>query len=217
MTNYNFRSTEDNSSLYNKYAEYTMVGKDRFFESLSLSERIAEIPGSIVEAGVWKGGMLAALAELHGSSRSYFAYDSFQGLPEAQSIDGERAKRYQSDRHAANYFDNCAAEENFIMDLFLKLPGCDLRIVKGWFSDTLRETTNLPNQIALLRMDADWYESTMQIMEFLYPRVVRGGVIIIDDYDYWEGCKKAVQTYFNRNSKREEISHLGLTPFFIKQ
>jgi hypothetical protein len=213
----NFRTTENESILYEKYAEFTMVGKDKFFESLALSERITETPGSIVEAGVWKGGMLAALAEFHGNSRSYFAYDSFQGLPEAQAIDGEGAKRYQSDTSAVNYYDNCAAGENFITDLFLKLPHCDLRIVKGWFTDTLRETTNLPDQIALLRMDGDWYESTMQIMEFLYPKVAKGGVIIIDDYDYWEGCKKALHTYFNRNSLRVEVSHLGSTPFFIKQ
>ena len=214
--NANSSTTEIRSILYNKYEDFTMVGKDKFFESLELSERIAEVPGSIVEAGVWRGGMLAGLAEFHGDSRSYFAYDSFQGLPEAQAIDGEKAKRYQSDATAANYFDNCAAEEKFIKDLFLKLPGIDLKIVKGWFSDTLREANNLPDQIALLRMDGDWYESTMNIMEFLYPRVARGGVIIIDDYDYWVGCKKATHTYFNRNSLRVEISHHGLTPYFIK-
>lgn len=214
--NTNSSTTEIRLFLYTKYEDFTMVGKDKFFESLELSERIAEVPGSIVEAGVWRGGMLAGLAELHGNSRSYFAYDSFQGLPEAQAIDGEKAKQYQSDTAAANYFDNCAAEEKFIKDLFLKLPGIDLKIVKGWFSDTLREENNLPDQIALLRMDGDWYESTMNIMEFLYPRVAKGGVIIIDDYDYWEGCKKAIHTYFNRNSLRVEISHHGLTPFFIK-
>lgn len=214
--NTNSSTTEIRLFLYTKYEDFTMVGKDKFFESLELSERIAGVPGSIVEAGVWRGGMLAGLAELHGNSRSYFAYDSFQGLPEAQAIDGEKAKQYQSDTAAANYFDNCAAEEKFIKDLFLKLPGIDLKIVKGWFSDTLREENNLPDQIALLRMDGDWYESTMNIMEFLYPRVAKGGVIIIDDYDYWEGCKKAIHTYFNRNSLRVEISHHGLTPFFIK-
>lgn len=212
-----YRSAEKNSTLFDRYADFTMVGRDKFFESLELSERIAAVPGSIVEAGVWKGGMLAALADLHGSSRSYFAYDSFQGLPDAQAIDGEKAKRYQSETQEANYYNNCAAGENFIMDLFLELPDCDLRIVKGWFSDTLKETTNLPNQIALLRMDGDWFESTMQIMESLYPRVAKGGLVIIDDYDYWEGCRKAVHTYFNRNSLRVEISRFGFTPFFIKE
>jgi O-methyltransferase len=215
--NANFRAVVNKSMLYDKYRDFTMVGKVKFLESLDLSERIDEIPGSIVEAGVWKGGMLAALAEFHGNSRSYFAYDSFQGLPEAQAIDGESAKRYQSDQAAPSYFDNCAAEEKFIKDLFLKLPGNDLRIIKGWFADTLREADNLPDQIALLRMDGDWYESTMQIMEFLYPRVAKGGVIIIGDYDYWEGCKKAIHTYFNRNSLRVDIARHGLTPFLIKQ
>ena len=72
--------------------------------------------------------------------------------------------------------------------------------IKGDVIKTLKEETNLPKNIALLRLDTDWYESTKLEMQTLYPRVVKDGVLLIDDYADWQGCKKAVDEYFMENN-----------------
>lgn len=71
-----------------------------------------------------------------------------------------------------------------------------MHFIKGKVEDTLRDERNLPEKIAVLRLDTDWYESTKVELEVLYPRLRPGGVLIIDDYGYWQGARKAVDEYF---------------------
>jgi O-methyltransferase len=78
-------------------------------------------------------------------------------------------------------------------------------IYKGWFQDTLK-TARFGHGIAILRMDADWYESTMQILVNLFDSVNRGGVILIDDYFTWDGCARAVHDYLSKNICAERIN-----------
>jgi O-methyltransferase len=81
----------------------------------------------------------------------------------------------------------------------------NVTIVKGWFENTL-PNTEMPEGILLLRMDADWYDSTMCILEHLFPQVVPGGCVIIDDYRCWDGCSKAIHDYLSRGKRTERIS-----------
>lgn len=74
----------------------------------------------------------------------------------------------------------------------------DVNIVKGWFKDSLPSFLK-EEKIALLRLDGDWYESIMDCMELLYPNVVTGGLIIIDDYYTWDGCSRAIHDYLSKN------------------
>jgi O-methyltransferase len=185
-------------NLYQKYRKYTMIPEAGLYAgNLHLATKVAGVKGVIVECGTWRGGMIAGIADVLGSVRCYYLCDSFQGLPLAKEIDGAAAKAWQDDTTSPTYYDNCTASEEDARSAISMSPAKDYKIVKGWFEDTL---PNLPERpIALLRMDADWYDSTKCILDNLAGRVVPGGLIVIDDYYTWEGCTVAVNEFAARN------------------
>ena len=108
-----------------------------------------------------------------------------KGCRAAKDIaDGADAIQWQGDKKSVSYYDNCKAEIGFAGAAMQK-TGVRFELIKGWFSDTLPKFT-APGPIALLRLDGDWYESTMDCLTNLYPKVAQKGVIIIDDYFTWE-------------------------------
>jgi len=172
-----------------------MIPENLYLDNLLLTERMANIPGDVYECGVWKGGMIAGIAELLGNSRNYYLFDSFEGLPPAKDIDGQRAIDYQEKKEDPAYFDNCAADINFATEA-MNLTGANYTLTKGWFNQTLPLfKSNKP--IAILRLDGDWYDSTLDCLTYLYPMVNHGGIIILDDYYGWDGCSKAVHDYLS--------------------
>jgi O-methyltransferase len=180
-------------SLWRKYSAYTMVSERQYCGNLRLAANAAAVQGNIVECGTWRGGMIAGIAEVIGGGRGYYLCDSFEGLPPAQGIDGVAARSWQANTSSPDYYDNCTASEEEARSAMAKSKAKDYTIVKGWFHETLPNFPQTP--IALLRMDADWYESTKCILDNLACRVVRGGLVIIDDYYTWEGCTLAVNEY----------------------
>ena len=189
-------------SLFNKYQTYTMIPKPIFEDNLQLCSKISEVYGDVVECGVWRGGMIAALAETLGSYRKYHLFDSFEGLPEVQEKDGQWAKKWQDGKNLW-YFDNCKAEEEFAVEA-MKIANCNnYEIYRGWFKNTLSSYTG--TNIAMLRLDGDWYDSTYQCLSEFYPKVVDKGIVIIDDYYAWEGCIRAVYDYFSQNHLTDRI------------
>jgi len=192
------------ASLYRKYSYFTMIPAAIFRENLSLAWRQRRIAGAVVECGVWRGGMIAALAELLGEKRAYYLFDSFEGLPPAQEEDGKAALDYQQDKLASNYFDNCRADISFA-EKAMSLSGAkEVKIVKGWFSETLPAFRS-DQAIAILRLDGDWYASTMDCLNGLYHHVAPGGLIIIDDYYTWGGCRRAVDEFLASKNPRDEV------------
>jgi O-methyltransferase len=183
------------SAIFRKYRKHTMIPEKTYIANLELVQHAANISGNIYECGVWKGGMIAGIAELLGGKRKYYLFDSFEGLPEAKDIDGADAINWQQDKNSPNYFENCSAREEEAMEA-MKLSGANYTIVKGWFSQSL-PMHKASEPIAVLRLDADWYESTMDCLKYLYPKVSYGGIIIIDDYYAWDGCSKAVHDYLS--------------------
>jgi len=209
-------------ALFGKYREFTMISSDRHKANLEIVERFSNIDGAVVECGVWRGGMIASIAEILGENRSYYLFDSFEGLPPAGRWDGEKAKDYQADVDAPEYFDNCAAEMSFA-EVAMRMSGAtDVNFIKGWFDLTVGVTeigrhrvsasghvvgsesappsascssSSFAESIAVLRVDGDWYESTKVCLDGLYEKVVPGGVVIFDDYDYWDGCTLAVHDF----------------------
>ncbi len=171
-----------------------MVPEGTFSSNLAVVERYRDVPGCIVECGTWRGGMIAAIAELLGPARRYYLFDSFEGLPRARAIDGAEAIAWQSNPKGASYFDNCTASESTARAAMSLSGATDVSIVKGWFSDTLPEFTP-SSMIAVLRLDADWFDSTLTCLESLYPLMSPHGVIIVDDYYMWDGCSRAVHQY----------------------
>src|SRR5580700_6227213 len=112
---------------YRKFKPYTMINRRQFLENLILAKEALSNPklyhGAVIECGTWKGGMAAALIEIGGSERNYYFFDSFEGLPPAEDIDGKSAKDYQADTSNPGYFDNCRASLADIKSA-VSLTGC---------------------------------------------------------------------------------------------
>jgi O-methyltransferase len=171
----------------------TMVTPDRV-ESLTRLAQIVEdeqIPGDIIECGVYKGGTAALLARTatHSSlPRTLWLFDVFSGMPPATAADGPEAPTW-----VGNLKSNPRRVERL-----LRRAGANLsrvRIIPGLFQHTF-PSVSIP-QIALLNIDADWYESVKLCLETFYDSVVPGGFISIDDYGAWPGCRRAVDEFFH--------------------
>ena len=184
-----------------------MVTPQLYVDNLRLARRIEATSGAVVECGVWRGGMIAGIGKTLGRGRQYVLFDSFEGLPGAREIDGEAALAWQRDTASPKYYDNCRAEMGAALASMQAagIPQPDLR--KGWFEDTLPTFAVGGSPISLLRLDADWYDSTLICLQYLFPLVIEGGLIIIDDYGTWEGCTRAVHRYLAAHDRPEAIWH----------
>lgn len=147
--------------------------------------------GSFVECGVQDGWSAACIAEKIGP-RHVWLFDSFEGLPEPGAEDGGHAAAKWA-RKGPGW---CKGSQTQVRTFFaaLQWPAERLHIVPGWFSDTLPKTQTGP--IALLHLDADWYASTRACLERFWPDLVVGGILRLDDYWHWPGCKQAADEYF---------------------
>ncbi len=188
--------------LFFKVLPYTMVSYERLANAYALAQRTDEekLQGAFVECGVWKGGAAGVMASAANPGRQIWLFDSFEGLPEPTLYDGARAKAYASNKTSGTLasIGKCVGLLEDVQRLFfriLRLPGDTVHIEQGWFQDTLPAAKKQVGPVALLRMDADWYESTRCILENLFDNVVRDGYVIIDDYYCWEGCRKAVDEF----------------------
>jgi hypothetical protein len=163
------------------------------------------IVGDIVECGVWKGGSamaaLLALKSLDCNERDVWLYDTFEGMSsptsEDISFDGETAAdqlKSQDIESSKSIWCYSPLEEVKTNVGTIGYPEQKIHYVKGRVESNLPE--HAPSQIALLRLDTDWYESTRHELVHLYPLLVSGGVLIVDDYGYWKGSRKAVDEYF---------------------
>ena len=188
-------------------ARYSMTSTPRLWAVVQAMQHIARqrIEGDIVECGVWKGGNLilcALMAQKLGLARRIWGFDTFEGMaePGEQDVRIGTSETFGAHWQAATrdgVTDWCYSPYEEVEQNFRKeVRAGDLRLVKGKVEDTLKDLANVPDKIALLRLDTDWYESTKSELDVLYPRLQPGGVLIIDDYGYWAGAKKAVDEYF---------------------
>jgi O-methyltransferase len=201
--------------LYNKYRNYTMISEGAYIQNLQLAEKYAQgLNGDVIECGVWKGGMSAGLAELLGANRKYYLFDSFEGLPGVKEIDGAAAQKWQQNTADPGYYDNCRAElEN--AEEAMNQTMREFKLIKGWFNKTLPDF-EIRHSVALLRLDGDWYDSTMDCLRYLYPKVVENGLILIDDYYAWDGCSRAVHDYLAQIKSASRIRNAGDVCYIIK-
>lgn len=202
-------------SLHSQFREFTMVPRRMFIDNLRVVALAKNVPGCVVECGVWRGGMSAGMAAVLGPSRTYHLFDSFEGLPPAQAIDGSKAIEWQQATNSSAYYDNCSAGEDFAHRAMRQAGAQHVHLVKGWFSDTV-PTFNPSVPIAVLRLDGDWYESTMTCLAGLYDKVAPGGLIILDDYYSWDGCSRATHDFLSSRSAVERIRVQGAVCFIIK-
>ncbi len=220
------------SNSFEKYynmcsSESLNISKERF---LSLYQAVRyiyrnKIEGDFVECGVFMGGsaMMIANTMREIDEKNYFKkkvwlYDTFDGMPDADENDVNIDNQIASD-----FLKNSTKKENS-KDIWAyssldyvkknlkktKLEDENIIIVKGLVEETLEK--NKPSKISLLRLDTDFYQSTKIELDMLYPNLVVGGVIIIDDYGHWKGCKKAVDEYFNNKNNffLQQIDYSGI-------
>lgn len=201
-------------TYYDKCKPYTMTSKERLFALYQAVNYIQEnnIEGDIVECGVWKGGssMMAALSlSKKEHQRNLYLYDTFEGMNEPTENDinmiGEAAENTWQGR------DKCEAGiEEVKKNMASTAYSMEKTLyIAGMVEETIPKT--IPNKIAILRLDTDWYESTYHELVHLFPKLVSGGVLIIDDYGHWQGAKKAVDEYFGKNKIRILLNRIDYT------
>jgi O-methyltransferase len=185
--------------IWPEFPTLSMAGLKRLdnIQELALDCLIKDIPGDFIEAGIWKGGMIALLAGLlkvmPRTGRHVVGVDSFEGIPPAKPA------LYPADAaHAGcetiEILKNNSKEEveGYLTRLDL-LPSSDIELLKGWFCDVLPRLAK--RRFCLVRLDGDTYESTIQGLENLEPILSPGGYMIIDDYYSWDGCRAAVNDF----------------------
>jgi len=185
---------------------YTMTDPERIFALINCVRYIVQskIPGDIVECGVWRGGSMMAAAKvllsLNESSRRLYLFDTFEGMPKPS----EKDISYDG-RHASELFK--ARTKSFMSFATLRdvkdnmskvgYERSKIHFVKGLVEETI--PARAPTRISLLRLDTDLYSSTRHELQHLFPRLSHGGVIVVDDYGYWLGSRKAMDEYMVAN------------------
>jgi O-methyltransferase len=159
----------------------------------------ANLPGAIVECGVWRGGSLAAAAlrllELDERDRHLYAFDTFAGMTPSSAADVDfTGESWEAWEPPGVPDPGAGADDVRTLLESTGYPAERLHLVEGDVARTLPDRA--PEQIALLRLDTDWYESTRIELTHLYPRLGVGGVLIVDDYGHYLGARKAVDDYF---------------------
>lgn len=186
---------------------YTMTSAERI---LALCQSIRylvqhQVAGDLVECGVWRGGSVMAavrtLKHLNDVERRIWLYDTFEGMspPTARDVDhlgktaDELLRKDRPDDPSSVWCRSSLAEVRTNV-ASCGYPAANVRYVVGPVEQTLPKEK--PDRIALLRLDTDWYESTRAELQELFPRLVPGGILLIDDYGHWQGCRRAVDEYF---------------------
>jgi hypothetical protein len=200
--------------------EYTMTSYERMvtlWQQVRYLDR-AGIDGCLVECGTWRGGAMGMMALAHLASgppsRLLHLFDSFEGLPEPDGAkDREMAVEYASGKAggALQSIGRCVGplEDNQrLLNEIINYPEALTKYHAGWFQDTVPVAASEVGAIALLRLDGDWYESTKVCLESLSPQVRSGGIVVIDDYGKWAGCRQAVDEFMSRLSRPLLLNHI---------
>lgn len=227
------------SEIIKNHTMLTEVNKITLYEQVVYCER-NNIPGAFVECGVWKGGAVGmmALANLkYGQKRRKLClFDAFDDICEPNPlVDGEKAmedakmflKNDEADLQGLiqpmkGAYDFLGGHgtiqscEELLVDT-IHYPKDHIFYFEGWFEDTMKEYATKIEEIAILRLDGDWYSSTKVCLENLFHKVVKGGVVIIDDYGFYKGCSRAVDEFLEQNNIKTFLSYSDYScRYFIK-
>lgn len=194
--------------VISKVSNFTMTSPARIVTLIRATEYVVKnnIEGDFVECGVWKGGSVGAcmltLSKLSENNRKIWLFDTFEGMNTPSEVDYDINGKLASDRMNVEDKETSWIWAKAQLDLVKNnvysfgYPIEKISFIKGLVEETLVKK-EIPEKISLLRLDTDWYESTKIELEVLYPRLVSGGVLIIDDYGHWNGCRKAVDEFFD--------------------
>ncbi len=188
--------------------QLSMVSRERLIATINACKHAVEagIDGDFVECGVWRGGNSIAAKltfENYGSDKKVWLFDTFAGMTAPSEDDRaaftdvvarEKFEQSQSDDHNEWCYASIEDVRRNFERAGVAMDG--VRFIKGDVEATLVDQANLPAAISVLRLDTDWYASTRRELEVLYPRLTKGGSLLIDDFGFWEGARKAVEEYF---------------------
>jgi O-methyltransferase len=197
---------------------HSMVGTQRLTNLAELTQSVLreDIPGDLIEAGVWRGGacilMRGVLKAFDDKTRKVYVADSFRGLPEPD------AERYPADiGQMIHTIDFLAISREAVAENFHAYGLLDQQVVfvEGWFKDTLPNLR--ATAFSLIRLDGDLYESTIQSLDALYPKLSVGGYVVIDDYGGWPNCRQAVHDYRELHGIVDAINTIDSTGVYWRR
>ncbi len=201
-------ATDADRRIIDTVRPYTMTSSERVWALLKAVDYVVDhdLPGDFAECGVWRGGSVMAMAleltRVGVTDRTLWLYDTYSGMtaPTEQDIEASSGASAAHLMETTEVGDGnnvwaVASKEDVLQNLGRTgYPLDRFHLVEGDVAQTLKY--DVPEQISLLRLDTDWYESTRIGLEVLYPRLVPGGVCILDDYGHWQGARAAVDEYF---------------------
>lgn len=219
--------TAQEQEICRSVKDCTMTSKERLVSLIRAVQYIVRnrVPGAFVECGVWRGGSMMAVAKTllktGVTDRELFLFDTYAGMPEPGAVDVDAMGRQAADliaelskrplweqdgNHVLARSSLGVVRRNLMSTGY---PTARLHFVEGRVEDTIPMCA--PDCLALLRLDTDWYASTHHELLHLFPRLSRGGVLLIDDYGDWEGARLAVDEYFGQHEEMflSRIDHTG--------
>jgi hypothetical protein len=203
---------EEAKDIIRAVQPFTMTSANKLYALILATRYIARysVPGDIVECGVWRGGSMHAVARTllacGDKSRDLYLFDTYEGMPPPSDADVRLADGTSAEQLLAAAPRNrkvwAVASLEDVQEGFTSVPYPEERVhfVKGLVEETVPKEA--PERISILRLDTDWYESTRHELDHLYPRLSSGGVLLIDDYGYWQGSRKAVDEFIDRTGAR---------------
>jgi len=191
--------------------QYSMTSSERMYllSEAVLNIKNQKIEGDFVECGVWMGGNILLynlLNEFYNLNKSIYGYDTFDGMTDPESVDVDfqnnsaenlmkEEKKTENQRGVHCYSKIDTVKNNILQHSNLN----NINLIQGPVEKTLLLEKNIPDKISILRLDTDFFASTKIELEVLYPKLVSGGILIIDDYGHWKGQRKAVDDFFGKN------------------
>ena len=209
--------------LYKLCSPYTMTSCERMYGLYKAVDYVLSsgVPGDFVECGVWRGGSAMIIAKMMVNrgveNRKIYMYDTYEGMSPPTNFDidinGQNASELMA--ISANKKEMsvwCLADLSEVKQNLAStgLAPEQLIFIKGKVEETIPEIVP-EHKIAILRLDTDWYESTKHELLHLYPILSVNGVLIIDDYGHWSGCRKAVDEYFNSHNVKILMNRIDYT------
>jgi len=201
-------ATSADAELIASLRPFTMTSAERLWSLIGAVRYVTDagLAGDFVECGVWRGGSVMAMAKelnrLSVTDRQIWLYDTYAGMTAPTDFDveagtGVTATEMLSTTEIGDGNNVWCVAGRADVEANVRstdYPFSNFHFIEGDVAQTLQ--TSVPEKIALLRLDTDWYESTRVGLEVLYPRLVPGGVCILDDYGHWQGARTAVDEYF---------------------
>ena len=210
------------ASLLESVRPFTLLSTERLFSLYLRTKAICQrdLPGNFVECGVYRGGAVALLASVvkrHSlRPRKVYAFDTFQGMPEPAEVDRHNGTPANETAFGAGTLEAPIDEYLAVICEHLEVTAI-VEAVPGLFSHTLSARKEEIGEIALLHADADWYASTMEIFSNLYDVVIPGGVVQIDDFGHWEGCRKAVRDFERISGEVFDLQRIDYTAVWFQK